>query len=321
MKGVKIVKKIRVQQTQESMTLTDSIGKFIVRCKVKNLSPRTIHFYETDLERFSKWYGSNTVDGIDSSLVESYILYLQTETDANDATVASNIRALRTFLYYIMERGSIKPFTVHIPRQEQKIKETYTTSELVALLKKPNMKKCTFAEFRSWVLINYLIGTGNRISTALAVKNRDLDFDDCTIRLNTVKNRRQQVIPMAQTLKAVLIDYLDIRGGKPDDYLFCTETGEQLSYAGARDGVYAFNASRGVTKTGLHRFRHSFAKMWILSGGDPFRLQKMLGHSDISVTKQYVSMFGIDLKKDFERFNPLDNYSPNRDRISVKHTA
>lgn len=315
------MKKIRVQQEQESMALKDGIGKFITRCKVKNLSPRTIHYYESDLERFADWYDGDTVDGIDTETVERYVLYLQTETKANDATIASNVRAVRAFLYYLMDFGHLKQFTVHVPRQEQKVKETYTQSELVTLLKKPNMKKCTFAEFRSWVLINYLIGTGNRISTALAVRIRDLDFDDCTIRLNTVKNRRQQVIPMAQTLKAVLIDYLDIRGGKPDDFLFCSETGDQLSYAGARDGVYDFNKSRGVTTTGLHRFRHSFAKSWILSGGDPFRLQKMLGHSDISVTKQYVSMFGIDLKKDFERFNPLDNYSPNRDRISVKHTA
>jgi len=38
-----------------------------------------------------------------------------------------------------------------------------------------------------------------------------------------------------------------------------------------------------------------------------FRLQKILGHSDLTVTKEYVNMFGQDLQMDFEKFNPLDN--------------
>ena len=37
-----------------------------------------------------------------------------------------------------------------------------------------------------------------------------------------------------------------------------------------------------------------------------FRLQKILGHSDLTVTKEYVQMFGQDLQMDFEKYNPLD---------------
>jgi len=52
-----------------------------------------------------------------------------------------------------------------------------------------------------------------------------------------------------------------------------------------------YNLSRGIMKTGVHRWRHTFAKKWILAGGDIFRLQKILGHSSLDVVKEYVDMF------------------------------
>ena len=38
-----------------------------------------------------------------------------------------------------------------------------------------------------------------------------------------------------------------------------------------------------------------------------FRLQSILGHSSIDIVKEYVEMFGSDLKNNFDKFNPLDN--------------
>ncbi|MCR3761907.1 site-specific integrase, partial [Clostridium felsineum] len=51
---------------------------------------------------------------------------------------------------------------------------------------------------------------------------------------------------------------------------------------------------------------HTFAKKWILSGGDIFRLQKILSHSTLDMVRVYVDMFTSDLQKDFSTFNPLD---------------
>ncbi len=59
-------------------------------------------------------------------------------------------------------------------------------------------------------------------------------------------------------------------------------------------------------------------KNWILNSGDRLRLQKILGHSDLTVTKEYVNMFGQDLQMDFEKFSPLDNLkSRNKDTIKM----
>ena len=76
---------------------------------------------------------------------------------------------------------------------------------------------------------------------------------------------------------------------------------------GAYDAVRKCNISRGVTKTSLHLFRHTFAKNYIIAGGDSVYLQRLLGHSTLSMTNHYVRLYSTDLQKNYDKFNPLDN--------------
>lgn len=68
-------------------------------------------------------------------------------------------------------------------------------------------------------------------------------------------------------------------------------------------------------RTGVHRFRHTFAKNWIVNGGDIFKLQKMLGHSSINMVKSYVDMFTDDLQQDFNIYNPLEKLQSNNKKF------
>ena len=116
---------------------------------------------------------------------------------------------------------------------------------------------------------------------------------------------------MSKTIRSVLKEYLKYRKGEPDDYLFCSVNGVRLAENGVRIGIRLYNRKRGVNKTSVHLFRHTFAKKWILNGGDIFRLQKILGHSSLEMVRKYVNMFSDDLRRDFDSFNPLDSYVGN----------
>lgn len=205
-----------------------------------------------------------------------------------------------------MDNQYLPAFKVTIPKVDKTIKETYTDEELEKLLKKPNLKQCSFTEYKIWVYINYLLATGNRLSSALGLKIGDLDFKNQLIHVRKVKNRKEQIIPMSDTLCKVLREYLRYRKGTDDDYVFCNTRGGKGDNRTYEDMLANYNRKRGVEKTSAHLYRHTFAKRWILNGGDIFRLQKILGHSDLAVVKEYVEMFGNDLSRDFEKFNPLD---------------
>ncbi len=37
----------------------------------------------------------------------------------------------------------------------------------------------------------------------------------------------------------------------------------------------------------FHDLRHTFASHWVMNGGDIFKLQKILGHKDVTMTMRY----------------------------------
>ena len=73
------------------------------------------------------------------------------------------------------------------------------------------MKKCSFAEYRTWVIINFLVATGVRSRSLRNIKIEDLDFDNELIHIKVTKNRKAIIIPMGKTIKKILLEYLRIR--------------------------------------------------------------------------------------------------------------
>lgn len=303
---------------KSNLSIQEVFDLFIRKCKIKNLTDLSISSYEKKMVHFYEFIDkSDPITAVTKDTVDDYILWLRENTEANDITINSYLRSVRAFLYFCMEDRYIPTFKIQLIKAEKKIKETYTDDELVRLLEKPDVDNCSFSCYKTWVFENYLLGTGNRISTALDLHIGDINFQSGVIILRKTKNRKQQIIPLSATLAEILQGYLQIRGGEADDYVFCNEYGGQASCRTYQQLVRRYNRKRGVEKTSCHTFRHTFAKNWILNSGDMFRLQKILGHSDLTVTKEYVNMFGQDLQMDFEKFNPLDNLK-NRSKGTIK---
>ena len=277
------MEKIKMQPTRlEDALLTDAFTDFLEKCRAKNLSEKTLNIYTVHFKFFKEYLSDpdKKASDITEDTLEGFILYLQNR-GCNDITVQSYMRGVRCFCYYLMEEGYLQRFKIKLPKADKRIKETYTDAELKKLLKKPNVKTCEFNEYKTWVFSNYLLATGNRISTVLSLQIKDLDFENETIQLNKCKNRKAQIVPMASSLKAILKEYLTYRKGSPDDYVFCNSYGGKGDIRSYQEMLAKYNRKRGVSKTSAHLYRHTFAKRWILNGGDIFRLQKLLGHSNL----------------------------------------
>jgi len=316
-------KKILVQLDGDKK-LKEGYERFYRTKEVMNSSKETLKFYEQCFSRFSAFFGEErNCNEIDNDTVTDYLIYLrEQERKLAQKTIESYLRGLRAILYFFMENGYMESFHITLPKSDEVIKETYTESEVQKLVAKPNLKKSSFSELRNWAMVCYFLATGNRLGTVSNLKIGDIDFKNDEILIRKTKNRRQQLIPLSQGLKQVLSEYLQHRQGNDDDYLFCNAYGHQLTKDSMTSCISSYNHGRGVTKTSIHLFRHTFAKNWILNGGDIFRLQKILGHSTLDMVKQYVAMFGGDLKRDFERFSVLDqarnDVREKNDRIKIK---
>ena len=303
--------------TSKNLSVESAYELFIRKCRIKNLSQATITSYNNKVIPFVEFCNSGEISAVTVDTVDAFTDMLKKEHNVNDVSVVSYLRSVRAFLYYCMECNYMTSFKIHLPKCNKEIKEIYTDEQLEKLLKKPDTNTCSFTEYKTWVFENYLIATGNRLSTALNVQIRDLNFEDGILTLRKTKNRKQQIIPLSASLADVLQEYLVVRGGQPEDYLFCNNYGEQASNRTWQTLVYRYNVKRDVNVTSIHAFRHSFARLWILNHGDIMRLKTILGHSNIAVTNEYLQMFGQDLQMDFEKFNPLDNMNRAKTRIRM----
>lgn len=308
--------KITMVKKNSNLTIEDAFTLFIRKCKVKNLTELSIASYEKKIIHFYEFMDkTKPVIEITSDVVDNYILWLRENTEANDITINSYLRTVRAFVYYCQECGFIEHFKIHLIKADKEIKETYTNDELVKLLAEP--ETCSFSVYKTWAFENFLLGTGCRISTALNVKIGDVDFENGLITYRKTKNRKQQIVPLSKSLERVLISYLEVRGGNGEDYLFCNEYGNKASERTYQQLVRRYNLKRNVNTTSCHSFRHTYAKLAVMNGMDVFRLQRMLGHSDLTVTRQYVELFGNDLQVDFDKYSPLDNLKTKQQVIRM----
>ena len=78
-----------------------------------------------------------------------------------------------------------------------------------------------------------------------------------------------------------------------------------------QQAISDYNKSKGITKTSAHLFRHTFAKKWIVMGGSVVSLQKILGHSSLAITENYINLLTTDLKKDAEEINIIRSFNSN----------
>ncbi len=289
--------------------------RFILEKHSINLAPKTIQGYTTGWTTFLKYEKHINkyipLNEINADLLSKYRLFLIEHTNAGEVTRATYLKDLRTILRSFMTDGFLEPFQVIIPKYSTPIQETYSIEELEKLLKKPSMKKgqFNFSIYRTWVMICYIIDTTNRADTVLGVKIKDIDFVGNKITLRRVKSKKPYTTPMSSFLKQILQEYLAIRKGEPNDYLFCGYRGDRLEYDGFRSALVRYNRSRGVEKTGIHALRHTAAKLFILKGGREFALMELLGHSDLTMSKHYVRLFSDDLNIGFDDKCGLSNFT------------
>ena len=150
-----------------------------------------------------------------------------------------------------------------------------------------------------------LFSTGIRQRSLLHLQVQDVDFENALLTVRITKNRNALVLPLNHTMVSILKDFLKHRQHKSkDDWLFCNVYGMQLSKTVCYDLVWRYNKNRGVTTKGIHRFRHTFAKQWVLNGGSVVTLSRLLGHSNLNI-----NLLTTDLAKQVEQINLLDRFS------------
>lgn len=311
------MKKLKMKASK-SITFEEGCNKYLEYCRQRNLRQGTINHYRQSYVQFFKFFEPSTpIEEIDEDAYKRYVLYLRSTLN-NDVSINSYLRDFITTMHYLMNEGYIQSYKMQAIKVDKSHIETYNEQELQLLLKKPNIKKCSFIEYQAWVMTNFLFSTAVRQRSLMYIKVKDIDFDNNVVYVNVTKNRKPLIVPLNQTMVNILREYLKYRNHKSDDdYLFCNVFGQQLVKSTCYHMLYEYNKRRGVETTGIHRYRHTFAKQWILSGGNVVSLSQLLGHSSLEITQNYIHLLVSDVAKQVDEINVLDKFY-SRTHISLK---
>lgn len=158
---IKAANKLTVKEVHEN---------YIIRCKARNLSEKTVELYTVHHSIFKRFLDAEEflITDVSLSILDKFTLYLK-DRGCTDITILSYMRNIRSFFYYCMEEKIVEYYKIRLPKAEKRIKETYTDEELELLLKNPDFKKVKFTEYKTWVFSNYLLATGSLISSAIGI--------------------------------------------------------------------------------------------------------------------------------------------------------
>lgn len=296
-------KKMRMCTATEK-TFEEGFAEYILDCKARNLREGTIAHYQDASKQIYKRIPKETpISALSSKTMPEFIIALRDDENINEVSMGTYARDLKVLMRFFMRSGYLPHFEIVIPKTDKQPIETYTDAELQKLLKKPDVRQCNFSTYRSWVVVNFLLSTGIRQNSLVNICIKDLDFDNNILYVNVTKNRKCLIIPLNEDIVKILQEYLKYRNGRMDDWLFCSVYGEQLTRSSSYHAIWDYCHLRGLEKTGVHRFRHTFAKKWVIMGGSVVTLQKILGHSSLAITENYLNILTSDLKKDMDEIN------------------
>lgn len=311
------MKKNLFATTQKQHTALELIEAFLEDKKITGKAEKTIQSYSGALKTVGLVIDfSQSVESLTKKDIEKFIGSCK-ERNLSEHSIEHYIKHFKAFMNWCANEGYS---VVSVPSYSapETVKPTYSDSDLMKLLKKPDMRTCQFSEYRDWVIVNFFIETGCRASSLTAIRIEDVDFDNSLCQFRHNKTGKVQAVPLSLTLVKRLKAYLKIRGTVGENVLFPQIDGTAMTYNALRLAIARYNKRRGVSLTSIHAFRHTFAKNYLLSEGDPFRLQKILNHSTLEMTKRYCRIYNTDIVNNFESHSTLSRLSPDKERIRMR---
>ena len=197
------------------------------------------------------------------------------------------------------------------PKIFRPLPETLTVEQIFKVLSMPDLNDKLGVRDRA--LLEFLYGTGARISEALNCRQDDLMPEMMLVRLYG-KGRKERVVPMGQAGWSAVKKYLNeirprLANGKSADYIFLGNRGNPLQRMAGWRIVRKYCLMADITKNvSPHTFRHSFATHLLLGGADLIAVQELLGHADISTTEIYTHLDRDFLISEHREFHPREKW-------------
>jgi integrase/recombinase XerD len=285
----------------------------------RGLAANTLTSYRRDLRRYLEHLGGRGVDAVDK-IGEPDILAFVGVLRAGDAehaplsaaSTARTVVAVRGFHKFLLRErlvtvdasAAVKP-----PRPPSRLPKALPLSDVEAILAAAGKPGTTLAK-RDWALLEFLYGTGARISEAVGLDIDDFDADEGSVLLRG-KGSKQRIVPVGSLAISAIEDYLAVSrpvlvsAKTPSAAMFLNARGGRLSRQSAWTVLSKTAERAGVSGSiSPHTLRHSFATHLLDGGADVRVVQELLGHASVTTTQVYTLVTVEKLREIYATAHP-----------------
>jgi integrase/recombinase XerC len=289
----------------------------------RNVSEHTLRNYSSDLIQFFDHIAPANPDTgarrdvdlkeIDHITIREWLSTLHA-AQKKKTSVARKLAALRTFFQFLVREGMLEmnpAKLVSTPRLEKKLPSHLSVEDAMRFIETPDLN--TDLGRRDRAILEFLYGTGVRVSELTKLDLNDVDFKNKLIRV-TGKRRKQRIVPFGDHALHALMGYLSVR----QDFLKGAPQGERdskalfLNYKGTRITTRSvgrmidkyIQICAGIHNISPHSLRHSFATHLLDSGADLRDIQELLGHARLSTTQVYTHVSMEKLIEVYDKAHP-----------------
>jgi integrase/recombinase XerC/integrase/recombinase XerD len=304
-------------------SIAQLVKQFETHCRLEGKPETTCCWYRDILGRFLVWAGDVCLDEFTLEKVREYLGFFKEKpkyaghptTPSNGEPVSAytfrhHTVVLRVFARWLHDEGYTTEHRLErlkTPKVPETIVDILTPKEISRVLESetPN----TPVGSRNHAMLVLALDTGLRLSEIVTLERRNLDLDQ-GILTAFGKGSKERMVPFGYTATKALQRYL--LHFRPDpalpqfDCVFLQQNGWPLAKS-----TMAMVAKRVAGRTRIERFhwhllRHTFAVNYLVNGGDPFSLQRIMGHTTLEMVRRYMHLADVHVRLQHRRYSPMD---------------
>jgi integrase/recombinase XerD len=279
----------------------------------RGLSANTLAAYRRDLARYRVFLDARKradLGEVERADISAFLANLQDGAASSAARTMSAVRGLHRFALSEGWVGVDVTDDVAPPQVPLRLPKALALEDVERLLAAAGTDEPM--ALRDRALLEFLYGTGARVSEAVALDVDDVDREDRTVILDG-KGGKQRLVPVGSYACRAIDDYLvrlrpeltrKARSGNAGA-LFLNARGGRLTRQGAWTVLGAVAERAGLAgKVSPHTLRHSFATHLLDGGADIRTVQELLGHSSATTTQIYTRVTVDRLREVYATSHP-----------------
>ena len=274
---------------------------FLTDRKISGCRESTLRFYEYVIGKFLRYIKENNLDSSVESIhqhILPFFSHLQ-QQNLSPSTYHTLFRGLRAFTRFLHQEEYVEK-EIRLPKVKQPHTTIYplTPAQMRKVLYSFNSN--TYLGLRNYTIVRLFLDTGMRLGELSQLQLTDVNLEDGFVMVHG-KGGKDRYVPIGREMVKCLWKYMKKRAlidVNTNSYLFLAEQGKPLTSRAIQ--LVFKRLDKKIKLDGVrispHIFRHSFALAYIENGGDPFSLQRILGHSNQETTSKYVNMARTNVK-------------------------